>query len=232
MRVLPRRRRPRIVLGVVLTVVIVVGLVLVAYLTPLMSVRDTDVSGNRTVPGAQILDAAAVPPGTPLLRVDTQAVARRIAAIPSVESARVERGYPSTLHITVAERVPVALVPEGDKVHVLDHSGVGYLTFPVASSPPEIKKLPVLQTATPGPADPTTRAALGAVAGLPPELSALVVKVIATSPVDIEFALTGNRKVIWGDDSRGEEKARTLGYLLTRHATEYNVSAPNFPAYR
>ncbi|RPA63460.1 FtsQ-type POTRA domain-containing protein [Gordonia oryzae] len=232
MRVLPQRRRPRIVLGVVLTVVVVVGLVLIAYLTPLMSVRNIEISDNRTVPGAQILGAAAVASGTPLLQVDTEAVARRIAAIPSISSARVQRSYPSTLQITVSERVPVAVVPDGDKVHVLDRSGVGYLTYPNSAIPAEVKKLPVLQTATPGPADPTTRAALGVTAGLPPQLSALVLRVIANSPVDIELALTGDRKVIWGDDTRNDEKARTLGYLLSQRATEYNVSAPNFPAFR
>lgn len=232
MGVLPRRRRSRIVVTLTLTIVVIAGMVAIAYLTPLMSVRNTDISDNRTVSGAQILDAAKVAPGTPLLQVDTAAVANRIAAIPSVESARVQRSYPSTLRISITERVPVALVPEGDKLHVLDKSGVAYLTYASSTAPPAIKKLPRFETATPGPADPTTRAALGVVATLPPQLSALVLKVTATSPVDIQFTLTKGRTVIWGDDSRGEEKARTLGYLLTRNATQYNVSAPSFPTYR
>ncbi|MGW5521405.1 cell division protein FtsQ/DivIB [Gordonia sp. NPDC003950] len=229
---LPRRRRSRILLGGVVAAVVIVGMVLVAYLTPLMSVRGTEISGTRTVPGAQVLAAAAVPSGTPLLQVDTGAAARRIAAIPSVESARVQRSYPSTLEITITERVPVAVVTEGDKLHVLDRSGVGYLTYPAASAPPDIKKLPVFHTATPGPADPTTRAALAVVAGLPPSLSKQVVSVTASSPVDIHLELTGNRNVVWGDDSQGAEKARTLSYLLTRDATQFNVSAPAFPTYR
>lgn len=232
MRVLPQRRRSRVILGTLLTVAVVTGLVLVAYLSPLMSVRSTEIDGNQTVPGMQIINAGGVASGTPLLQVDTEAVARRIAAIPSVESARVRRSYPSTLEITVTERVPVAVVTEGDTLHVLDRSGVGYLSYSRSSAPPEIAKLPVFVTATPGPADPTTRAALGAVAGLPPELSGLVRKVTATSPVDIEFELTENRTVVWGDDSQGAEKARTLTHLLTRDATHYNVSAPAFPTYR
>lgn len=232
MRVLPQRRRTRVIVGSVITVVVLVALVLVAYLTPLMSVRTTEVTGNKSVPGVQILSAADIATGTPLLQVDTEAVAQRVAAIPSVESARVQRSYPSTLQITVTERTPVALVTDGDKVHVLDRFGVGYLTYSKGSIPPEIAKLPTFHTATPGPADPTTKAALGVVAELPANISRLVTSVTATSPVAIEFGLTRDRTVVWGDDSQTEAKARTLTALLTRKATEYNVSAPDFPAYK
>ncbi len=70
--------------------------------------------------------------------------------------------------------------------------------------PPEVLKLPVLETPpNPGPADPTTREAITAVAGLPESLARQVIRVTATSPVDIEFILTGNRRVVWGDSDRG-----------------------------
>ncbi|MFT4126485.1 MAG: FtsQ-type POTRA domain-containing protein [Gordonia sp. (in: high G+C Gram-positive bacteria)] len=227
-----RARGARIILTVVLAVLVVGGLVLVAYFTPLMSVRSTDIRGNKVVSGEQIGEVAAVATGTPLLQVDTEAVARRVAAIPQVESARVQRGYPSTLTVTVVERTPVALVREGDRVHVLDRSGVGYLTLVAAQAPAAITRLPVFHTSTPGPADPTTKAALGVVASLPADLRGQILTVTASSPVDIEFGLRRDRTVIWGDDSRTADKARTLGYLLTRRASEYNVSSPDFPAYR
>ncbi len=214
-------------------IVVIVGLGLVAYLTPLMSVRSTDVVANRAVPTDQIVAAAQVPAGTPLLQVDTREVATRVAAIPSVESARVQRSYPSSLTITVTERVPVAVVRDGDKVHVLDRSGVGYLTFDRAQGiPPEVAKLPELVTPNPNPSDPTTRASMAAVAGLPEPIARELIRVSASSPVDIEFRLKGNKTVVWGDADRGDEKARTLTTLLGRDATVFNVSSPEFPAYR
>ena len=45
--------------------------------------------------------------GTPLLQIDTDAVADRVAGIRRVASARVQREYPSTLRITIVERIPV-----------------------------------------------------------------------------------------------------------------------------
>lgn len=219
-------------LGVGAVVVIVVALVLVAFFTPLMSVRNTTIDGAKGVQSGEILHAADVPSGTPLLRVDTRVVAQRVAAIASIESARVQREYPSSLRITVVERRPTARVVDSDKVHILDRTGVSYLTYATKGLPGEFAALPVFTTPNPGPSDPTTVAAMKATAGLPAEISEQLIAVDASSPVDIEFTLKGNRKVIWGDSARGDEKARTLGYLLSRKASEYNVSSPDFPAYK
>lgn len=228
----PRRRGPRLLLGTLAVVVVIVGLGLIAYLTPLMSVRSTDVYDNNAVSIEQILDAARVPHGTPLLQVDTRSVAQRIAAIPSIESVRVQRSYPSSLSITVVERRPVVKITDGQKVHVLDRSGVGYLTYDAGKLPKEVAALPEFSTPDPGPGDPTTVATLKAVAELPPSISAQLVKVTAGSPVDIEFTLKGNKTVVWGDNERGAEKARTLDALLPRDASMYNVSSPDFPAFK
>lgn len=226
-------RRSRLLLGTLVLVVVVVGLGLIAYFTPLMSVRSTDVVANRAVATDEIVGAAHVADGTPLLQVDTQAVAQRIAAIPSIESVRVQRSYPSSLTITVVERQPVAKVTVGQKVHVLDRTGVGYLTFDTTTGvPPEMNRLPEFATPDPGPGDPTTVATLTAVSALPETISSKLVKVTASSPVDIEFTLKGNKTVVWGDSERGAEKARTLTALLTRPASMYNVSSPEFPAYK
>lgn len=228
-----RRRGARLLFGTLTVIAVVIGLVLIAYLSPLMSVRSTDINDLRAVPRDQILSAAQVPTGTPLLQVDTASVAARIAAIPSIESVRVQRSYPSALTITIVERDPVVKITDGDKVHVLDRTGVGYLTFTTSAGvPPAMAALPEFSTPTPGPSDPTTTAALKAVAELPPTISRQLVKVTATSPVDIEFTLKGNKTVVWGDSARGAEKARTLGALMSRDASMYNVSSPEFPAFK
>ncbi|GAB90393.1 cell division protein FtsQ/DivIB [Gordonia rhizosphera] len=226
-------RGTQLLLGTLAVIVVVVGLGCVAYFTPLMSVRSTDIRDNHAVPTDEILSAARVPDGTPLLQVDTREVANRIAAIPSVESVRVQRSYPSSLTITVVERRPVVRITDGDKVHVLDASGVGYLTYDKTTGvPPEVNRLPEFSTPNPGPADPTTTATLGAVAELPESISKQLIAVSASSPVDIEFTLTGDKTVVWGDSDHGAEKARTLNALLSRQARVYNVSSPDFPAYK
>lgn len=132
----------------VLAVAVTVGLGLVLYFTPVMSVRTLDVVGLAAVTDAEVLDAAQVAPGTPLLQVDTDAVADRVATIRRVASARVQRQYPSTLRITIVERVPVAVRDFPDGPHLYDRDGVDFATGP---PPPS---LPYLDVATP---DPPTR---------------------------------------------------------------------------
>ena len=54
---------------------------------------------------------AAVRPGTPLARVDTSAVARRIESAGPFRTATVRRSWPTTLVVHVWPRIAVAAVP-------------------------------------------------------------------------------------------------------------------------
>ena len=65
-----------------------------------------------------------MPPGTPLARVDTDAVAARVGALPPVASVEVSRSWPGTLVIDVTERSPVAAVATPTGFVLLDAAGV------------------------------------------------------------------------------------------------------------
>ena len=89
-----------------------------------------------------MLAAARVRPGTPLLQINTDEVADRVATIRQVASARVQREYPSTLRITIAERIPVAVKDFPDGPHLYDRDGVDFATGP---PPPALPYLDVGQ---------------------------------------------------------------------------------------
>ncbi len=212
-------------LGTVLTVIVLTAAGLVAYLTPLMSVRSVTVSGAGVVGREQIVAAADIATGTPLLQVDTRPAAQRIAAIPRIKTVRVVRGYPSTIDITVVERTPVAYEDRSGTVHLLDVDGVDFA---------QQEQVPALPRFTPGaPSSEAARdAALQVVAGLPDFLSKQVVAVTAGSSADVRLTTRDRKTIVWGDVDRGAEKARTLRYLLSRDGSEYNVTAPEFPTLR
>jgi cell division protein FtsQ len=224
-----RGRRPvggvKRLLWTIVAIVAVIGAALAAYLTPMMSVRSIDVSGTSVLDPAQIVATSQIRMGTPLLQVDTTPAAERIAGIPRVKSVRVQRSYPSGIDITVQERVAVAFVARGGRWHLVDVDGVDF------ASQQALPRLPRLtdDRSTDTEAD---RAALSVVAGLPADLRSRVTEVGADGIAGVYLTLAGGKKVIWGDDEDGAAKARTLGYLLTRDGTEYNVSAPSFPTYR
>lgn len=227
-------RRTRVIIAVVLAAILVGGGLAVAYLSPLLSVRDVQVTGTGALSRDDILAAAQVPMGKPLLRVDTGAIAGRVSLLPQVQSVTVEKDYPSAVRIEVSERIPVLRVKtQGQRIQVLDRLGVPYLIFDEASLPPEFAVLPFLEVAEPGPGDPSTLAAATVTASLPDWLAPQVTTVRASSPADIQLVLGGGPTVIWGNDERGEDKAEVLRHLIDiagRDVTSINVSSPDSPA--
>jgi cell division protein FtsQ len=206
--------------------VIVVGLGLLLYFTPIMSARNIVVVGLGAVTQDEVINAAAVAPGTPLLQINTDTVAERVAAIRRVASVRVQREYPSTLRITVVERVPVVVKDYPDGPHMFDRDGVDF----AVGVPPQ--GVPYLDTKNPGPDDPPTKAALEVMTSLRPEVAAQVARVDAPSVAGITLQLTDGRQVIWGSSDRTEEKALTLGALLTQPGKIYDVSSPDLPTVK
>ncbi|BBY76692.1 cell division protein FtsQ [Mycolicibacterium parafortuitum] len=206
--------------------VVVVGIGLLLYFTPIMSARSIVVVGVGAVTQDEVVGAAAVAPGTPLLQVNTDAVAERVAGIRRVASARVQRQYPSTLRITIVERVPVVLRDYPDGVHLFDKDGVDFATAP---PPPGI---PYLDTENPGPGDPATQAALQVMTSLRPDVAVQVGRVSAPSVAAITLTLIDGRTVVWGTTDRTEEKALKLAALLTQPGQVYDVSSPDLPTVK
>jgi cell division protein FtsQ len=216
----------KLLLVTLLTAVIIVGLGLILYFTPLMAARNIEVTGIGEIPRNQVVDAAKVQPGTPLLQINTGEVADRVAAIRRVASARVQRGYPSTLRIIVVERVPVVVKDFPDGPHLFDRDGVDFATAP----PPPM--LTYLDVDNPGPTDPATRAALQVMTALRPEVAGQVSQVAAPSTASITLTLTDSRVVVWGSTDRTGEKAQKLAALLTQPGHTYDVSSPDLPTVK
>ena len=206
--------------------VIVVGLGLLLYFTPVMSVRNTVVTGLGAVTQEEIVAAAAVVPGTPLLQVNTDSVAERVAGIRRIASARVQRQYPSTLRITVVERIPVVVKDYPDGPHLFDRDGVD---FAIGPPPPGV---PYLDADDPGPNDGPTKAALQVMTSLRPEVAVQVARIAAPSVAAITLQLVDGREVVWGTTDRTEEKALKLGALLTQPGHTYDVSSPELPTVK
>ena len=206
--------------------VVAVGMGLLLYFTPIMSARNVVITGLGAVPQEEVVAAAAVKPGTPLLQINTDAVAERVATIRRVASARVQREYPSSLRITVVERVPVVVKDYPDGPHLFDRDGVDFATAP---PPPN---LPYLDADNPGPSDPPTKAALAVMTALRPEVAGQVGRIAAPSVAAITLTLADGRVVVWGTTDRTEEKAMKLAALLTQPGQTYDVSSPDLPTVK
>ena len=91
-------------------------------------------------------------PGTPLLQIDTDTVADRVAGIRRVASARVQREYPSTLRITIVEAGSFVVKDFPDGPHLFDRDGVDFATAPPPPGwPTSTSTTPAPATHPPGP---------------------------------------------------------------------------------
>lgn len=90
--------------------------------SPRFAVREIRVAPTTHVSAEEIQSLSSVMPGDPLLAVDTDAVAVKLATHPWVASARVRRELPAALAIEVTEREAVASVLLG-ALYLVDANG-------------------------------------------------------------------------------------------------------------
>jgi cell division protein FtsQ len=198
----------------------------------LLVVRSVAVTGTHRVPAAEVLAVADVQAGTPLIRVDTAQVARRVEAIRQVASATVARDWPDHLVITVRERVPVVAVRmAGGGYDLVDPAGVI-----VRWSQARPTGLPVYLTSLPGRGlrgDSGLATTAAVLAELPSWLSGQVVTVSAAaadgspgSPDQVTLYLSGHKTVRWGGPDRAIQKGKELAIVMREAASYFDVSAP------
>ncbi|MET7422906.1 FtsQ-type POTRA domain-containing protein [Dactylosporangium sp. NPDC005555] len=197
------------------------GVVAIVYATPALGVHGIRVTGVSALTAQDVRDAARVPAGTPLARLDLAVVERRVRSLPPVRTVSASKDYPRTLVLAVKERTAIAVVPRALGYTLLDADGVAFL--PVGSAPPG---LPVLRLAAPSAGDATTKAALTVLATLPPWLRDPLVALVADAPTRIRLELTERRTVVWGDAADNEAKIRVLQFTKIEPDKTLDVSAP------
>ena len=218
-----RRRRRAVYLALAATAI--VALAIWALLgSGLFVVRSVRVTGAGTVPRAEVLRAAGIKPGTPLARLDTAAVARRVEQITQVQSAQVSRDWPDSVTIAIRERTPVLAVASGAGFVLIDRSGV--VLGQVSRRP---AGMVLFMAADPGSlrGSPAVGAAVTVLRQLPPSIRRLVRAVAAPSPDAVTLSQRGAITVVWGGTDRSAAKAAELEILMRTRASSYNLSDPN-----
>ncbi len=222
-----QRRRRLLRAGVAVVVLAVIGgLVYLVGFSPVLAARATRVVGTSLLTPEQVTQAAAVPLGTPLARLDTGAVERRVLALPEARSVDVSRSLPGTVVLRVTERQAVYVLSSGSRFTMVDADGTGFHEVPEVT-----KGMLVANLAAPG--DQRVRKDVATVVtALPPSIGERAVLVSATSPDQIVIELSGGVQLLWGSAEQSAEKARVAAALLTQPGKVYDVSSPSHPAVR
>ena len=166
-----------------------------------------------------------------MVRINTDAIARRVERITQVQSATVTRSWPDSVVIWTRRRRAVFTVRAGQGYDLVDSYGV--VLSRTASRP---AGLIALRPATSQGTwtgqygrlrrEPAVLAAGAVVRDLPAWLRRRLAAVQAERPADVLLILHGGVRVRWGSQGHGSAKAKEMAILLRTRARYYDVSDP------
>ncbi|MFD0002613.1 cell division protein FtsQ/DivIB [Streptomyces sp. NPDC127178] len=233
-----RRLRTMIILLVVL-VLLGAGSVWLLYGSKWLRVERVSVSGTRVLTPAQVLEAADVPVGAPLISVETDAIEARLRRkLPRIDVVEVDRSWPRGISLKVAERTPVLIVQKDGKFVEVDKGGVRFATVSVAPKGVPALELTVSRSSSAAASlrrfgeARLMREAVRVADALPDAVARGTQVVKVRSYDDISLVLSGGTTVAWGSGEKGAAKARTLTALMkaSPDARYFDVSVPTAPA--
>lgn len=202
----------------------------------LLAVDEVAVTGAGVLSEQRVLRAAEVATGTPLARVDLDAVEARVAALLPVGDVDVRRDWPGTVQVVVSERQPVAVLTEDGTFRALDADGVVFRRY--AEPPADLPLVDVDElAAAAGTADegagPARVDALREVASVVESLDRSVARrvdhVEVASLDAVALVLRDGARVRWGSAEDSALKAEVLTALMRVPAGTYDVSVPQVP---
>lgn len=217
-----RRRqaiRWSVIAGIALLVAFMVWLVT---LSSVFRVHEVAIQGNELVTTDDIRAAALVVPDSPMIALELDDIAARVAELPGVRDVEVSRDLPSTVIIDVTERTIVFQRVEGPTFQWVDDHGV---IFSTSQAPIE----GVVQAVTAGKDARVLRDVAEVVSHIPTELLPRVERVQAKAVDRITLELDEGDLVVWGSAEQSALKADVLEALLSVDAKLYDVSAPSHP---
>ena len=164
--------------------------------------------------------------------VSQEHIAGELAGFSRIESFSLISELPNTLHISIKERSPIAIVVVGGVAYLYDPAGVQL----------DVAKYTDLYPLISANGDPSKSAsfqeAIDVLLALPADLLPKLASINATSKDNVVLQLRGyaGQKIIWGDASQSILKSRTLAALIANQKqtdrVTYDVSSPSAPVVR
>lgn len=226
------RRTRRLVLWTVsIVAALVVALIGGAVFSPVLAVRTITVDGTSLLTPDAVREALSGLEGKPLPQVSEQEINELLEPLVQVRSATMEARPPSELLVHVHERVPVALLKQGDAYVMVDVDGVQL----GATQDLSAVALPLIDAGAGATNTELFKAIAAVLDTLPADVLARMSTASAASADAVELKLVDGKTVVWGNAEDKELKAKALEALLKMPAdpkvpvSVYDVSVPRHP---
>lgn len=204
------------IIGGLVALSVVIGLAV--YLLPIFRVTNVEITGNEHSTVEQIEEAAGVPDGANLLRVNAHDTALKVSDLPWVDKATVGRSLPNTLVVEVEERVVAAYVNADDGPHLIDTKGREFIIDQPPAEAVEITGEWDSETLS----DPVE-----VLAAISTELRTQIERLDVVEPYVMRVHMDDGRTITWGANEDNENKARALATVLQMEGDNWNISNPS-----
>ena len=163
------------------------------------------------------------------MRLDTDAIRARVETLPDVASATVSTSFPSTVTISVTERVALGVVRAATGGFMLvDRTGDQFQHVPQRPEAPAAAR----RRRTGRTREPPAARSRPSLRTCRPRCAAHVASIQALDPTAISLLMKSGRVVRWGGPERSADKARVLPALLHRPGSLIDVTDPDQPYLR
>lgn len=217
-------------LALLLSAALFVGLV---FFSPLLATQNIRVQGASLLDTQEVKSRLSSLEGVPMTRISQEQVASLIGQESLLYGVSLQAQPPHDLLVILHERVPVALIQEGDSFLLVDNEGVtlGKLgsrdeaKLPLLEGGPELLEQPAFATVT------------QVLASLPTSVLSDLDKAQADSASTITLTMTDGTMVVWGTPEESDLKAKVLLQLMDSVGSEakvetYDVSSPLIPTVK
>lgn len=215
-------------------VVLVAALLAVVLFTPALRITTITFDGNKLASSDAVARALEPLKGRSLVDVSDDDVNALLADLAPVHGADAAAMPPSTLHVTVHEYVPVAVLQEAGRFVLIDENGRRLGTAKDRTA----AKLPLIEGGAEAVNSEVFSSITSVLSALPESLLAELGHASADSVDSIQLKLLDGRSVFWGSAERNAAKASVLQALLNAPengppAQEvFDVSTPERPVVR
>lgn len=217
-------------LALLVSAALFVGLV---FFSPLLATQNIRVQGASLLDAQEVKSRLSSLEGVPMTRISQEQVASLIGQESLLYGVSLQAQPPHDLLVILHERVPVALIQEGDSFLLVDNEGVtlGKLgsrdeaKLPLLEGGPELLEQPAFATVT------------QVLASLPTSVLSDLDKAQADSASTITLTMTDGTMVVWGTPEESDLKAKVLLQLMDSVGSEvkvetYDVSSPLIPTVK
>lgn len=211
----------------ILTPLVVIGLLIASFFTPLFAIEKISVSGVERLDEAKLVTALEPLKNKPLTLVSNEEVAGLLAGFELIETFTFQAEPPNTLRVKIRERQPLMVMSRGGQNFLYDAAGVQI------AAAENLNVYPLFSFSGNPQNDPRFAHAVELFTSLPVKLYLEIESLEVTQQLTSTFELRrGGIKVIWGDNRDSLLKAEVLESLIAtgqKVGVTIDVSSPNSP---